>query len=166
MKFKLLLTFSTVLILACNTQKEMDDHLEWQLIYQNNDKGEAIKGSKEELIGIVREGYPIRVGWSSKRKSDTTKTVEHIVDGEFLTIANKEEVFAQITPFMAQRPDLTSDTLNMTLLPIQSHWILGTNGTISSVGVNFAKDTVNSYPPSTFRYDISWFARVPNRSEP
>lgn len=103
------------------------------MIYKNDEKGIPVFGDKEKLISIARNGYPIRVGWFSRRRNDTTKTVEHIVNGDFLTIANGSELFVQTQPFFAQRPGLTSDTLSMSLLPIQSHWILGTNGLISSV---------------------------------
>ena len=82
------------------------------------------------------------------------------MNGDFLTIANGSELFVQIQPFFAQRPDLNSDTLSMSLLPIQYHWILGTNGLISSVSTDFTKDTVRAYPPSHFGYELSWFARI------
>jgi len=165
MKSKLFIIPLIILTFAScvnNEDKNENNNQEWQLIYKNDKEGRPIFGNKEKLISIVRKGYPIRVGWASRRTSDTTKTVEHTVNGEFLTIANGEEVFVQIKPFIAQRPDLTSDTLSMTLLPVQSHWILGTNGMISSASIDFVKDTINTYPPSLFRYRISWFARIPN----
>ncbi|MET1260695.1 hypothetical protein ABV409_15210 [Flagellimonas sp. DF-77] len=135
---------------------------EWRLVYKNDRHGQTLEGDKNALLEAVRQGGPIRVGWASRRQSDTTKSVEHLVDAEFMTIANGKEVFAQITPFLAQRPDLTSDTLSMTLLPSHSYWILGTNGTISSVGHDYIKDTVITRAPSSFRHPIGWYAQVPS----
>ncbi|WP_147374064.1 hypothetical protein [Flagellimonas lutimaris] len=159
--------FTTTLIIAtfASCIDKDNSHSEWKLIYKTNAEGQPIFGDKKELISITRKGYPIRIGWTSRRRSDTTKSVEHTVDGEFLTIANGKEVFVQIQPFLAQKPDLTSDTLSMTLLPLQSHWVLGTNGMISSVSVDFSKNTAKAYPPSPFRYAMSWFAYIPNDSE-
>ena len=166
---KLFLSTLTLLVLFCscdNTQKQRTaiSNSEWLLLYKSNGNGDSVYGDKAKLIHAVRKGYPIRVGWASRRTSDTTKSVEHVVDATFLTIANQQEVFAQITPFWAQRPDLTSDTLSMTALPSQSSWLLGTNGVISSVGVDHVKDSVKSYPPGPFRYGLSWFAQVPNKN--
>ena len=158
-----ILLFS-ILIYSCNerdnnTEKKPTNEV-WSLIYKTDKNGKTIFGSKDELISCVRKGYPIRIGWASRRRSDSTKSVEHVVDGEFLTIANGKEVFAQITPFLAQRPDLTGDTLSMTLMPSTSHWILSTNGLISSANLNHSTDTINTYPPSTFRYPLSWFSKT------
>lgn len=160
MRFLIVLLVLSTFIISCESKSnQTDSQDEWKLLYSNNNLGENIYGQKEDLISAIRNGNPIRIAWASRRRSDSTKTVEHVVDGEFLTIANGQEVFAQIKPFMAQRPDLTSDTLSMTLLSNQVYWILGTNGTISSVEKNFKRDTVFVNEPSNFRYKISWFSK-------
>lgn len=161
MKIKFLPTLLILFIIciSCNRNKHTRPRNSWSLVYKTDKNGNKIIGDKNELISFIRKGHPIRVGWRSKRRNDTTKTVEHLVDAEFLTIANGDEVFAQITPFLAQRPDLTSDTLSMTLLPTQLHWILGTNGLISSVSQNYNKDTVNASTPKPFKYEMSWFVQ-------
>ena len=160
----LILVLIVVLLVSLGEQVEENSSSiaskDWKLIYKNDEKGMPVFGDKEELISIARSGYPIQVGWFSRRRNDTTKTVEHTVNGDFLTIANGSELFVQTQPFFAQRPGLTSDTLSMSLLPIQYHWILGTNGLISSVSTDFTKDTVRAYPPSHFGYELSWFARI------
>lgn len=53
----------------------------------------------------------------------------------------------------------------MTLLPVQSNWILGTNGMISSVSIDYGKDTVRTSPPKLFGYGLSWFVETPNDSD-
>jgi len=167
--------FMSVLVLvtafSCTNYQNSSNQVnpEWNLIYQNDQEGRSVSGDKRELIAAVRKGYPIRIGWASRRRNDSTRSVEHVVDGEFLTIANGLEVFAQIKPFLAQRPDLTSDTLSMTMLPIQSNWILGTNGTISSVGIDYARDTVYTSAPKQFRHPLKWYAKTPqdvSKSQP
>lgn len=138
---------------------------EWKLVYKNDKNGNQVFGKKDELISNIRKGNSIKIGWASRRRSDTTKTVEHTVDAEFLTIANGNQVFAQIKPFLAQRPDLTNDTLSMTLLPIASNWVLGTNGIISSVSIDYGKDSVRTSPPKLFGYALSWFSKSSSLSK-
>ncbi|NJB71712.1 hypothetical protein GGR42_002174 [Saonia flava] len=167
MKIKPLLNILIALVLVgCSLGENKKENTlstdEWKLVYKTDRGGNKVFGSKDELISLIRKGYPIKIGWASRRKNDTTKTVEHTVDAQFLTIANGNEVFAQITPFLAQRPNLTSDSLSMTLLPVQSNWVLGTNGSISSVNIDYVKDTVRNSPPKLFGYGLSWFSKTSN----
>ena len=166
MKKNPLLFISIVLIfISCAKEEKKTIVEEWKLEYKNDKNGNKVFGNKDELISYVRKGHPIRIGWASRRRNDSTKTVEHIVDAEFITIANGDEVFAQIKPFLAQRPDLTSDTLSITLMASKIHWILGTNGIISTMSNNYSQDTVNTSKPRQFRYDISWFTKNANSSK-
>ncbi|MEO0572473.1 MAG: hypothetical protein AAF039_12270 [Bacteroidota bacterium] len=157
--------FFLVVIFGCTPNKNAQaiaSGPEWILLYKNDKNGQHAHGNKTKLIHAVRKGYPIRIGWASGPPDDPRGAVEHMIEATFLTIANGKEVFAQVTPFWAQRPDLTSDSLSMAAIPSQSSWLFGTNGTISSVGVDFVKDATASYPPSQFRYGLSWYAEVPN----
>ncbi len=157
----LLILLVAIAITSCQQKQKAtnNSNQEWKLVYKNDKNGQPVYGNKEELLQMARKGYPIRVGWASRRARDTTKSVEHTSDATFVTIANGKELFVQITPFWAQRPDLNSDTLNMTLLPIKSSWILGTNGYRSSVSEDHRKDTVASYPPEKFGYALNWFVK-------
>lgn len=170
MKYRHLLFVLIVLsALGCSQDKNSHEGTnitkDWKLLYKNDKNGNAVFGDKDELISYVRKGHPIKIGWASRRRNDTTKTVEHIVDAEFLTIANGNQIFAQIKPFLAQRPDLTSDTLSMTLLPVQSNWVLGTNGLISSVNIDYGKDTLRASPPKLFGKGLSWFSKTSSLSK-
>ena len=138
----------------------------WQLVYKNAPNGDSIQGDKARLMDAIRYGYPVRVGWASRRVNDSIRSVEHLVDAEFLTIANDQEVFAQIKPFMAQRPYLGQDSISIALLPTQAHWILSTNGLRSSANINFENDTTQVYPAGPVRFAISWYALVPDKMEP
>lgn len=99
------------------------------MVYSHDEAGNALEGDKNDLIDAVRKGYPVRMGFGGRRSQDTTKSVEHIVDAHFLTIANSEEVFGQIEPIIGQHPGLTMDTLNVTFRE-DREWtiIIGTNG--------------------------------------
>jgi len=166
MKNNLLLCITLVLTFSSCTKKETKETVrEWKLEYKNDAYGNKLFGNKEALISYIRQGYPVRIGWASQRRKDSTKSVEHTVDAEFITIANGNDVFAQITPFLAQRPDLRSDTLSITLIPTKIHWVLGTNGLISRAEINHSKDTVSTVAPKSFKHNISWFVKASNSSK-
>lgn len=164
MKNHLLIISILTLLYSCQLKNENQDESEWKLIYQTDKEGTTKYGDKDQLIALMRRGEPLRIGWTSKRRKDTTKSVEHLVDATFITIANGNEVFAQIQPFLGQRPDLTSDTLSMTLLPNQLNWILGTNGMMSSFNIDYPQDTIFLNGPSLFKYETVWFVKT--RSKP
>ena len=153
--------FVCTILMACvqpHTTTNAAPTPQWKLVYKNDTYGKPLSGDKEILLKLVRNGSPIRVGWSSFRKNDPTKGVEHTIDANFLTIANKTEVFAQLKPFYGQRPDLTSDTITFTLVPTKLSWILGTNGTRQSMHIKQGDSIVTSQKPKPFGYDISWYA--------
>ncbi|MEO0527950.1 MAG: hypothetical protein AAFZ89_12030 [Bacteroidota bacterium] len=136
---------------ACQPHNEQ----EWRLIFQTNQSGEVVHGTKSELIKLVREGHPFRIGWESMGKT----SVEHTIDVRFLTIANEKEVFAMLEPFWAQRPDLKSDTLSIVPVGSETNWILSSNGLRSSMMVDKVRDTVLNYEPAPFGYPIKWYTR-------
>ena len=82
----ILLVISTALLSSC--KQPSSAQLGWQLVYRNGPNGETLAGNKADLLEAVRNGYPIRMGWGIRRTSDTTKSVEHVADAIFMTIAN------------------------------------------------------------------------------
>ena len=127
----------------------------WQLVFQTDKSGNAVYGTKKDLIKLVREGYPIRIGWEAMGKT----SVEHTIDVRFLTIANEKEVFAMLEPFWSQRPNLKSDTLSITPVASETSWILSTNGLRSSMMIDKINDTILNYKPAMFGYPIKWYAK-------
>lgn len=154
-KLKFAPLFLVCVFFACQQQEQIV--AEWQLVFETDKDAKTVYGSKAELIELVRKGHPIRIGWESKGE---THSVEHTIDVNFLTIANEKEVFAQLDPFWGQRPDLRSDTLNVTHFASQTNWILSTNGLRSSLMVDKVKDTSLVYPPEPFRYPVKWYAKI------
>ena len=118
----------------------------WQLVFRNDAAGKTLIGDKNELLEAVRNGYPIRMGWGIRRSSDTTKSVEHVADAVFLTIANETEVFAQTVQIIGQAPDLNNPDLKMRFRE-QNKWVkmAGTNGYSTSLMINYLQDTLVNY---------------------
>lgn len=133
---------------------------EWKLVYRHDNDGNKLSGSKQELRDAVRKGYPIRVGFGGRSRSDTTISVEHVADAKFLTIANGEEVFAQVDPIIGQNPDLEADTVTIQFRD-SLEWciIIGTNGQSDRITTNRLKGKVQGQ--TSRKMTASWFALLP-----
>ncbi|NRB48625.1 MAG: hypothetical protein HRU41_13190 [Saprospiraceae bacterium] len=140
----IILVISTALFSSC--EQPSTAQLGWQLVYRNGPDGEALAGEKADLLEAVRNGYPIRMGWGIRRPSDTTKSVEHVADAIFMTIANGTEVFAQSVQIIGQAPDLNGPDLKMRFRE-ENQWVrmAGTNGYSTSLMTNFIQDTLVNY---------------------
>jgi len=137
---------------ACNTSYKNEGG--WQKVFQNNEKGESLFGEKKDLLDAVRLGYPIRIGWGSRR-------VEHVAEAEFLTIFQGKEVFAQIRTIIGQAPSIQNDSLKIKLRN-ENHWtkIAATNGYSNTLMTNYLNDTIvggrEGYSSAT------WYVLYPN----
>ncbi|TMM55966.1 hypothetical protein FEE95_15090 [Maribacter algarum] len=157
----------TFLILGCvqkSTEQSKDFRSGWELVFRSGKKGETLFGSKAKLIEAVRSGYSVRVGWGGRRQSDTTKSVEHVADAQFLTIANSNEVFAQIQPIIGQNPGLEKDTLDMVFREnLQWTLMVGTNGFSDRLTTERLQDTIQGHRSRPT--EVSWFVEYPVKSK-
>ena len=142
------------LILLSSCQSPNNPAHGWQLVFQNDESGEATFGDKSKLIDAVRSGYPVRIGWGGNR-------VEHVADAEFLTIF-EGEVFAQINAIVGQAPRIDGDSIKIRFRT-QNHWtkIAGTNGYSTGLMIDYFQDTIagggtDRYSPTT------WYVLYPN----
>lgn len=143
-------------IIGCEQTETNESRRDWKLIYQNDAAGKALYGEKRDLINAVRNGCPIRIGFGGRRAADTTKSVEHVADIHFLTIANGEEVFGQILPIIGQNPDLDSDTLRLTFRE-NLEWtiMVGTNGFSDRLTFDRVNDTIAGHRSRQMK--ASWY---------
>lgn len=160
MKNLALLSIGTLLIVGLTIFDDFKECHPWQMVLKTDATGDTLFGSREELIKRLRNGDPLRIGWYSINPRDSSQSVEHFLDAQFITIANQKEVFAQVTPFLGQKPNLHGDTLSIDLMPSRYTWILGSNGTIASISENYSRDTVYVNESSNFRYRIGWYCPI------
>jgi len=155
-----LYSFSLLYLLTFYSCTPTSTSQDWQLIYRHNGKGQMLAGNKADLIAAVRLGYPIRVGFGGRRKEEPYRSVEHVAEAQFLTVANSKEVFAQITPIYGQRPTLDSDTL-MIKFREENKWtiIIGSNGECSTLSRYF--DGREEKGRQRQR-GATWYAKVPS----
>ncbi len=78
----------------------------YSIIYEADNEGQPITGSKEELLKYVQNGNPVRVGWVLKFKhpqNDSIIEMQHWADAGFITTLNNH-VFTQISSIYQQGP--------------------------------------------------------------
>ncbi len=144
----------TILLVALSSAAQ--DKSNWKLIYHNDKDGKTIEGKIENLVNAVRIGEKIRVYWSSQRKSDPTKKVEHFSDAKFLTILSDTIVFAQIDPIIGQTPNFDSQTIK---LKENLEWslIAGSNGKCDTMMRNVITGEIVGHGQTNFA--IKWYVK-------
>jgi len=167
-----LIVLALCLLVAASCTQNTEKYLsvpEWTLIYKNSHSGESLYGSKKDLIYALRAGSPLRIGFGGHRLGDTLRSIEHLADAQFISIANSKEVFAQINTFIGQDPSLDEEPLS-----IQFHkdrkfsMIACTNGSVSSLSINFVIDTLKSPNPSNrgFSWYVQQFSNIKSGQPP
>lgn len=128
----------------------------WKLIYHNDKDGKTIEGKLDDLIEAVRQGEKIRIYWSSQRKSDPTKKVEHFADAKFLTVLSDTIVFAQIDPIIGQTPSFEKQTIQ---LKENLEWslIAASNGKSDTMMRNVVTGQIIGHGQASF--GIKWYIK-------
>ena len=144
-----------VLVMLFSSHKQDGPAEKWQLVYKNDEKGEALKGSKQALIAAIRNGYDIKVGWGFQLQKDSTIRLEHLAVPHFLSIVKEQEVTAIIHEH-AMLQSYLSDTPKIRL-PVQS-WrcVLSTAGTFNAI--YYPVDSPAKVKDFPQRHIISWYA--------
>ncbi len=147
--------FLTVVLFVSLTTLAQDNS-KWKLVYHNDKDGKTVDGKIENLIEAVRLGEQIRIYWSSQRKSDATKKVEHFADAKFLTILSDTIVFAQIDPIIGQTPNFDSQTIQ---LKENLEWslIASSNGKSDNMMRNVVTGEILGHGIGAFA--IKWYIR-------
>lgn len=98
----------------------------YKIVLKTDFDGNVVEGSKEELIRLIREGNPVRIGWQLDFDEDKQADFDHWMDAEFITIL-KNDVFTQIRNINAQIPN--DQIPQIKIIPNNLMWtaILGTN---------------------------------------
>ena len=102
-----------------------------QVLLRTDKEGKETKGSKEHLITVIRDGYPIRVGWKLDLDQDGSPDLEHWADAQFISILGGH-VFAQIETIYAQGPNLEEPQIYLSNNSMKWNAVIGTNGKLVS----------------------------------
>ena len=121
-------TFITIVFLGFSLCSLAQDN--WQLIYENDDQGNTISGTLDELISSIQNGKSIRIYFRMGRKDQPQIFVEHTALIKFTTVMNSPNgqfVSGQIDPIVGQIPNFEKESV---LLKENLEWslIASTNG--------------------------------------
>lgn len=143
---KTIIIFITISLSSLNVLIAQNN---WQLVYQNDDKGNAVDGDLKQLISAVKRGKEVRVAWWGKR-------VYHTAEAAFLTIMTDSVVTAQIRPIYGQTPEFENYTIT---LKENLEWVLivGTNGAGDAMMSN--KSTGEIVGHRSRRIPVKWFVK-------
>ncbi len=113
---------------------------QYQIVYEADKDGNRISGSLEQLLELVNNGNPVRVGWElvskwpGSKNADTVTVMKHWTDGGFVT-TQRGHVFAQIRGIFGQgfaHIDSPAGIFLSTDQPNSWVAVIGTNGTLIS----------------------------------
>ena len=119
----------------------------YMVVLRTDENGNALLGSKEELIEQVRAGADIKVGWGAKGK---TRSIEHLSEPIWIAIRNEEEISVLLDPHVT-----TSDSSQ-----INQEWrvTMSTTGEFDAVWYDKFTGRVVRHVPQ--RHPMVWYAKA------
>lgn len=129
----------------------------WQLVYRHDADGNALAGSKDELLSAIRRGAPIRFAWGFRIDRDGRPlSVEHVAEPVFLSVINETDVVVQLPEHIAQRA--YADTSGALFGDPAVMWrgLMTSEGVFDAVWVNRA--TGEQVRRHAQRVGLAWFA--------
>lgn len=147
------------LVLACmliDSPLQAQTNSKWTLIYENDEVGKVLQGSKENLIEAIRNGQEVRISWLHESPVNPTRKVEHLANAKFMTIMSDKTVFAQIDPIVGQSPDFDEQIIT---LKENLEWsmIASSSGLNDHMTRNLISGEIVSHGSS--RWGIKWFIK-------
>lgn len=128
----------------------------WTLIYENDEEGNSVQGSKESLMQAIRDGQEVRISWLHQSPTNPIIKVEHFANAKFLTIMSDKTVLAQIDPIMGQAPDF--DNQHITLKEnLEWAMIASSSGLNDHMTSNLISGEIVSHGSN--RWGIKWYVK-------
>ncbi|MEM7549593.1 MAG: hypothetical protein AAF363_07960 [Bacteroidota bacterium] len=124
----------------------------WKLVYEHNESGEVISGSKSDLIEAVRSGKDVKLGW---KMGGAGQFVEHYAEVQFLTIM-EGEVYGQISPILSQEPSFAKKTVGFRE-GLKWSLIASTTGVNSTLFYNITDGT--ALDDGKYRWGNKWYVK-------
>lgn len=128
----------------------------WNLIFENDAEGQAVQGSKDELIAAIRDGKSVRIAWFFQSANNAIVKVEHLADAKFLTILSDKTVMAQIDPIIGQIPNFREEKI---LLKENLAWVLiaSTNGKNDQMTRNMITGEISDH--TIRKWSTKWYVK-------
>src|SRR4029453_19146368 len=129
----------------------------WALVYANDENGNRVSGDLEKLLSAVRNGEPIRIGWTIEPLANKILKVEHFADAKFITILCDSTVFAQIDPIVGQTPSIKDKTVT---LKGNIEWSFSASSLGNNDSMNVNTKTAEIMDHKQFKCGIKWFRKT------
>jgi hypothetical protein len=159
MKTALIIGLSILVAIGLFGQNKENQKVDdgWTLLYANDENGNRVSGDLGKLISAVRNGEPIRIGWTIEDPTNKSLKVEHFADAKFVTILSDSIVFAQIDPIVGQTPSIKDKTVT---LKGNIEWCFSASslGNNDSMYVNTKTGEIMDHEP--LKCGIKWFRKA------
>ncbi len=133
----------------------------WTAIYKHDKEGNALQGSKQNLMEAIRNGFDIRVGWGWKSE-ERGHSIEHIATPIWIGILDESEVISHLDPQVLSRinwDETNASYADSTLLDLEWRVVLSTKGTFDAVWYNRKTQEIHRRVPQA--YTLTWFVDYP-----
>lgn len=147
----LILGFSTI---SCNQE---ETNSVYRIVYKNDKEGNALMGSKDQLIKAIRGGASLKIGWGSKGKSHT---IEHLSEPIWIAVLDETEVIAHIDGQILSKVDwdnLSASYSDSTYLDQEWRVVITTKGEFDAIWYDRKKGEVINRRPQN--HTMTWFAK-------
>ncbi|MEX0289053.1 MAG: hypothetical protein AB3N14_08060 [Flavobacteriaceae bacterium] len=161
MKYSLFIVCLSALLFSCKSE---DKNTVYSIIYKNDKEGKVLGGSKEALIGYIRGGAEIKIGWGAKGKSHS---IEHLSEPIWLAVLDEAEVIAHLDPQILSKTDwdnLSANYADSTLLNQEWRVVITTKGEFDAVWYDRTTGKLIKRRPQN--HTITWFARGDYNNQP
>lgn len=158
-KYTLVILFLAYSISSCSNVTEP----EWEIAYKNDKDGNAILGSKEELINSIRQGVPVRIAWGGKSNSHS---IEHISEPIWIAILDEKEVIAHLEPQVLSIIDwnsLSAKYTDSSKLNVEWRVVISTKGEFDAIWYDKKENRQIKRTPQN--HTISWFVKNPTENK-
>ena len=153
--------FIISLFVSCKSENRNSNY---RIVYKNDNSGNTLKGSKEELIKFIRGGADIKIGWGAKGKSHR---IEHLSEPIWIAVLDETEVIAHLDAQVLSKTDwdnLSANYADSTLLNQEWRVVITTKGEFDAVWYDRKNANVIKRRPQN--HTISWFAKGNSNKEP
>lgn len=149
--------FLALLILVSISCANTERNNEWNIIYKNDKDGNALIGSKTQLINAIRLGQDIKIGWGAKGENHS---IEHLSEPIWLAILDEKEVIAHLNPQILSTIEWDNLSANYSeSLKLNEEWrvVITSKGEFDAVWYDRSRDSVIKRMPQN--HVISWFSK-------
>ncbi len=131
----------------------------WRLALVNGPTGEELSGSRDDLLGAIRRGSPVRVGWG-EADGDGQWAVEEFSNTTFLNIMGGREVVAQLEPALIQTNYTDASKASLRDPLVDWHAVMSTDGRFEAITVSRASG--EHLRTLVQRTTIHWYVFAPS----